>query len=36
MAQTTGDFEKGEEFGSIDTLALVSYLLKTPVNESAF
>jgi purine-nucleoside phosphorylase len=36
MAQTTGDFEKGEEFGSIDTLTLVSYLLKIPVNEPAF
>ena len=32
MAQAEGDFEKGEEFGSIDTLNLVSYvmnLLKT-------
>ena len=28
MAQHEGDFEKGEEFGSIDTLNLVSYLLK--------
>jgi uridine phosphorylase len=28
MAQTEGDFEKGEEFGSIDTLNLVSYVLK--------
>jgi uridine phosphorylase len=28
MAQQEGDFEKGEEFGSIDTLNLVSYLLK--------
>ena len=27
MAQSEGDFEKGEEFGSIDTLALTSYLL---------
>ena len=27
MAQTEGDFEKGEEFGSIDTLNLVSYVL---------
>ncbi len=33
MAQTEGDFEKGEEFGSIDTLSLVSYILKTPVAE---
>jgi uridine phosphorylase len=31
MAQTEGDFEKGEEFGSIDTLALVSFILKTPI-----
>lgn len=29
MAQTEGDFEKGEEFGSLDTLQLVSWLLKT-------
>lgn len=28
MAQKEGDFEKGEEFGSLDTLNLVSYLLK--------
>jgi uridine phosphorylase len=28
MAQAEGDFEKGEEFGSIDTLNLISYLLK--------
>lgn len=35
MAQTAGDFEKGEEFGSVDTLALLTYLLKTSVNESA-
>src|SRR5215204_3214707 len=27
MAQSEGDFEKGEEFGSIDTLNLVSYLI---------
>jgi uridine phosphorylase len=27
MAQTEGDFEKGEEFGSLDTLNLVSYVL---------
>ena len=27
MAQNEGDFEKGEEFGIIDTLALISYLL---------
>ncbi|MFA6945905.1 MAG: hypothetical protein WC220_08365, partial [Pedobacter sp.] len=28
MAQTEGDFEKGEHFGSIDSLNLLSYLLK--------
>jgi len=28
MARAEGDFEKGEEFGSIDTLALIRYLLK--------
>jgi purine-nucleoside phosphorylase len=28
MAQTEGDFEKGDHFGSIDTLDLLSYLLK--------
>ncbi len=28
MAQWEGDFEKGEYFGSIDTLRLLSYLLK--------
>ena len=28
MAQIEGDFEKGEEFGSLDTLDLVSWLLK--------
>ena len=28
MAQTEGDFEKGEYFGSLDTLNLLSYLLK--------
>ena len=28
MAQAEGDFEKGEHFGSIDTLHLLSYLLK--------
>jgi len=27
MAQVEGDFEKGDEFGSIDTLNLVSYVL---------
>lgn len=29
MAQNEGDFEKGEEFGSIESLNLVSYVLKT-------
>jgi uridine phosphorylase len=33
MAQTTGDFEKGEEFGSIDTLKLLKYILKARINE---
>jgi uridine phosphorylase len=28
MAQSEGDFEKGEEFGSLDTLNLLSYLIK--------
>ncbi len=28
MAQSEGDFEKGEHFGSIDTLQLVSWILK--------
>lgn len=28
MAQAEGDFEKGQHFGSIDTLNLLSYLLK--------
>ena len=28
MAQKEGDFEKGEEFGSLDTLNLISYVLK--------
>jgi uridine phosphorylase len=31
MAQLEGDFEKGEEMDSIDTLALVTYLLNTPI-----
>ena len=30
MAQSEGDFEKGEAFGSIDTLTLLRYLLKVP------
>ena len=28
MAQVEGDFEKGEHFGSLDTLNLLSYLLR--------
>jgi hypothetical protein len=37
MAQSEGDFEKGEELGSIDMLKLVSYILKTLLwNETAF
>jgi uridine phosphorylase len=37
MAQSEGDFEKGEESGSIDTLALLNYILKTPVaSETGF
>ena len=28
MAQQDGDFEKGEAFGSLDTLKLISYVLK--------
>ncbi len=28
MAQTEGDFEKGEEFGSLDTLDLLRYMLR--------
>jgi uridine phosphorylase len=34
MAQKEGDFEKGEEFGSLDTLNLISYVLKAlyPLN----
>ena len=28
MAQVAGDFEKGEEFGSVDTLSLISYVLR--------
>ena len=27
MAQAAGDFEKGEEFGSLDTLDLIKYTL---------
>jgi uridine phosphorylase len=28
MAQHEGDFEKGEHFGSVDSLHLLSYVLK--------
>ena len=34
MAQLEGDFEKGEECGSIDTLNLVSYILKFPLENA--
>ncbi|MEJ7678330.1 MAG: nucleoside phosphorylase [Segetibacter sp.] len=30
MAQSEGDFEKGEEFGSIDTLSLIRFMLAIP------
>ncbi|MEO9021867.1 MAG: nucleoside phosphorylase [Ginsengibacter sp.] len=30
MAQTEGDFEKGEEFGSIDSLSLIKFILTIP------
>lgn len=30
MAQTKGDFEKGEEFGSLDSLHLIRYILQIP------
>jgi uridine phosphorylase len=36
MAQTEGDFEKGEESGSIDTLNLVSHLLKRLHSQSIY
>ena len=36
MAQTEGDFEKGEEFGSIDTLKLISYILNLFPSEKYF
>ena len=36
MAQWEGDFEKGEESGSIDTLSLVSYVLKVLSTENIF
>ena len=36
MAQTEGDFEKGEEFGSIDSLNLVSYVLNLFPSEKYF
>jgi uridine phosphorylase len=35
MAQTKGDFEKGEEFGSIDTLNLLSFVLMQLKNNLA-
>ena len=28
MAQKEGDFEKGKEFGSVDTMNLISYVLQ--------
>ncbi len=30
MAQTEGDFEKGEEFGSLDSLNLIRFILQIP------
>ena len=30
MALSEGDFEKGEEFGSLDTLNLIRFLLGVP------
>jgi len=36
MAQTEGDFEKGEESGSIETLNLVSYVLNKLQTENFF
>ncbi|MDQ2721303.1 MAG: nucleoside phosphorylase [Bacteroidota bacterium] len=36
MAQTEGDFEKGDEFGSIDTLNLISYVLTQFENNQEF
>lgn len=30
MAQTEGDFEKGEEFGSLDSLNLIRFILQMP------
>lgn len=30
MAQTKGDFEKGEEFGSLDSLNLIRFILQIP------
>ncbi|MHA4807848.1 nucleoside phosphorylase [Flavitalea flava] len=35
MAQTAGDFEKGEQSGSIDTLNLVSYVLQILLPENS-
>lgn len=36
MAQTEGDFEKGEEFGSIDTMRLLSFVLNLWTSEKVF
>ena len=36
MAQQEGDFEKGEAFGSVETLELVSYVLKVLQTENIF
>ena len=35
MAQTEGDFEKGDEFGSVDTLNLIKYVLHVLVPKRA-
>ena len=36
MAQKEGDFEKGEEFGSLGTLNLISYVLKVVYPEIVY
>ena len=36
MAQTEGDFEKGEELGSVDTVNLVSYVLNILNSDNLF
>lgn len=36
MAQKEGDFEKGEEFGSLDTLNLISYVLKILYSQNIY